>query len=511
MELSLRFIAEKLRVSYDIDILNENPEVKYGTVRLFDPSLAPSSRFDPIVVASSKLKADSLDLEMPGVIWVGMDRPMCACPTIWVHDNVSEVVILTRVMNLFDLYNTWLDQVRNALLKQETFSEVVPLLEQATTNPFYYADASMRTLAISEDQTLYASSSAWRSQMEVGRHPVEKMAKWISTGELDIINQRRDSWFVDSDTFHIPFISRTIFLQGDVFGHLFIVQVYPGQEVFDTEILEAFGTLLERHLELSSLSYSSSGRPFEPMLISQLELPGQNENETKYLLKLLSWRPDDSFQIIVFDLRGEKNPREFTKPEIQVVEDNLTGARAFLHKGRLVAVVNNAHIEGEYVEKTTVALCIRFGWKAAISNTARFFADLSILYRQACMALDKGMEIDPMLTIYPYREYELSLICSALLKHANAELLMHNDLRTLVDYDRQNGSDLVATLKAYLDNERNVSKTADALFMHRNSIKYRLEKIESLLTSDLNDADNRLLLLLAINTWNSYQQMELEP
>jgi purine catabolism regulator len=78
---------------------------------------------------------------------------------------------------------------------------------------------------------------------------------------------------------------------------------------------------------------------------------------------------------------------------------------------------------------------------------------------------------------------------------------MHNDLRTLADYDKRTGSDLVATLKAYLDNERNVSKTADALFMHRNSIKYRLEKIESLLTSDLNDPDNRLLLHLAINVW----------
>ena len=53
-------------------------------------------------------------------------------------------------------------------------------------------------------------------------------------------------------------------------------------------------------------------------------------------------------------------------------------------------------------------------------------------------------------------------------------------LAPLACYDRAHGSDLLLTLGAFLAEGGNVTATADRLFLHRNSVLYRLRRIEEL-------------------------------
>lgn len=63
----------------------------------------------------------------------------------------------------------------------------------------------------------------------------------------------------------------------------------------------------------------------------------------------------------------------------------------------------------------------------------------------------------------------------------------NSQLEKLENYDHANGAFLQETLLAYYMNGFHVQKTADALFIHRNSLQYRLNKIEELLEIDLSD------------------------
>lgn len=60
-------------------------------------------------------------------------------------------------------------------------------------------------------------------------------------------------------------------------------------------------------------------------------------------------------------------------------------------------------------------------------------------------------------------------------------------LRAITDYDHANGTFLAETIVAYYMNGFSVGKTAEALFIHRNSLQYRLNKIEELLGFELDD------------------------
>jgi DNA-binding PucR family transcriptional regulator len=61
--------------------------------------------------------------------------------------------------------------------------------------------------------------------------------------------------------------------------------------------------------------------------------------------------------------------------------------------------------------------------------------------------------------------------------------------------DRQR--DYLATLRAYLENNRSVTRTAQQLYVHRNTVAYRVEKILGVLDVDLDDPNQYLAVHLA--------------
>ena len=63
----------------------------------------------------------------------------------------------------------------------------------------------------------------------------------------------------------------------------------------------------------------------------------------------------------------------------------------------------------------------------------------------------------------------------------------NNKLDKLEKYDNANGSFLEDTLLSYYMNGFNTVRTAEALFIHRNTLLNRLEKIEEILEIELND------------------------
>lgn len=65
-------------------------------------------------------------------------------------------------------------------------------------------------------------------------------------------------------------------------------------------------------------------------------------------------------------------------------------------------------------------------------------------------------------------------------------------------YDEQYETDLVKTIEAYLENDGNVTPTADQLFTHRHTVRYRLERVKELCGHDITSTDGREKLGLGL-------------
>lgn len=73
-------------------------------------------------------------------------------------------------------------------------------------------------------------------------------------------------------------------------------------------------------------------------------------------------------------------------------------------------------------------------------------------------------------------------------------------VQPLREYDRKRRGDLVRTLRVYFDSGANTTEAADRLFLHRNSMLYRLARIKELTGLDFKDPRARLALELGLLT-----------
>jgi sugar diacid utilization regulator len=71
-------------------------------------------------------------------------------------------------------------------------------------------------------------------------------------------------------------------------------------------------------------------------------------------------------------------------------------------------------------------------------------------------------------------------------------------LGPLVAYDEQYGTELVATLATYLENDANLAVTAGQLFTHRHTVRYRLDRVAELSGLDVARTDDREKLSLGL-------------
>jgi DNA-binding PucR family transcriptional regulator len=68
----------------------------------------------------------------------------------------------------------------------------------------------------------------------------------------------------------------------------------------------------------------------------------------------------------------------------------------------------------------------------------------------------------------------------------------------IVGYDEQYETELVRTLETFLDADGNVARTAEKLFTHRHTIRYRLERVRELTSFDVSSTDGRERLSLGL-------------
>ncbi|MBT2599418.1 PucR family transcriptional regulator [Oceanobacillus sp. ISL-74] len=134
-----------------------------------------------------------------------------------------------------------------------------------------------------------------------------------------------------------------------------------------------------------------------------------------------------------------------------------------------------------------------------LGKRVKQFSDYHISYQQARTALKIGYRKDKRRTWYD--QTGLDRILLNLYEFDDMWEMMKNTITPLINYEAERQMDLIGTFTAFHQYRGNVSQTARSLHLHRQSLLYRLRKIESLTGLSLNNSDHLFLLELCLKTW----------
>jgi len=133
-----------------------------------------------------------------------------------------------------------------------------------------------------------------------------------------------------------------------------------------------------------------------------------------------------------------------------------------------------------------------------IGNQVLRLMDIPFSYNKAIQALQAGLRSKKRQFIQDYQIIDIADLWRAV---PQQDLLYFYEavLGALKDLEPQERDSLTKTLYAYLDNSHSISETAKALFVHRNTVLYRLQKFEELSGRNLKESGETLRIHVALS------------
>ncbi|WP_226038469.1 PucR family transcriptional regulator [Aquibacillus saliphilus] len=122
-------------------------------------------------------------------------------------------------------------------------------------------------------------------------------------------------------------------------------------------------------------------------------------------------------------------------------------------------------------------------------------------YHEAVTALEIGINRSGTGNRTFFSDTRINRLLMAISKESEIATIVKDTLEPLVNYDKKRQADLIYTFMIYNSYKGNVSQTARALNLHRQSLLHRLRKIESLTKLSLIDSDDSFLLELSVRLW----------
>lgn len=267
---------------------------------------------------------------------------------------------------------------------------------------------------------------------------------------------------------------------GDWQGVAVIIEHKSAITIGRLHLAESLFTAISKSLRLHPAAAAAQA---EAALLGELLAGNAVSVERAHLLQARLFPDAKQFLIAALQPEGAR-PAQHAMP---MIERAFPGARCIKKERGLIALFPFCPEAPAKLQTVATQADARIGLSRPFSDWAR----IAEYGSQARTALETGTD-----RVNELSARSVNALCAKMLGDRLAGLaLAHPALAILADYDARHGSALLNTLQAYLMHERNLIQTAKALYIHRNSLVYRVRRITELTGLDLDDPDQRLYLL----------------
>ena len=278
---------------------------------------------------------------------------------------------------------------------------------------------------------------------------------------------------------------------------------------WDPALGEAMGKLLGEEAACQDVSVllgpglTGEGRTYRSMDDIVLDLlnhrrPGAQE-EARFL-SLLDWGRED--RLVLVRLAAQQEGAGVMQEHVlhsDLFQAFPTGYVLFSdHQQCVLLNLSRDPVSMPMLRHALAPLCRDYCLYAGISSPVRGPGELYIADRQARAALDRTFQLRSEKWMLTFSDCALQYMLSRTQTDMEPRSLAAPELLELIDYDRENDTRYFETLRTYLIEERDIPRTAQALIIHRTTLQYRLRKMQSIVSLDLEDPWKRLYLLMSL-------------
>lgn len=320
-------------------------------------------------------------------------------------------------------------------------------------------------------------------------------------------------WLIEGES--LDAVGYLISSQNESFGYIFLITGDSNEDINldEYEQITSYAASLCASNLKRALEIQAERLNFKDAFLFDL-IYGNFKNKAHIISygAVWHWDFDQPHAIVVFtisDYDHYSTDRQLIKSLPNLIEKKLVQLMIdpiILQKQAEVVVtlpINNENIAdnkkqlNEYITfimeaifKTNLAERIACGIGQVYDNPTELYRS----YQEAKVATELGVLLDVKIPFFDNIGLERILY-----KHDLQDLreFYYHTLGPLEKYDEENDGELMHNLEVFAFNQFDLTKTSELLFLHRNTLRYRIKRIEEVLNIKLDDMNNRLNILAA--------------
>lgn len=249
-------------------------------------------------------------------------------------------------------------------------------------------------------------------------------------------------------------------------------------------------------------------------------------------VKLLNMPIDASYRVIV--LRFESDGKESRDFEASVRQMNILGAAV---RKNLPDVWQNRDMEClaaiqmvdqsvsqkaqrielreavERIQKQIFVSGCGFRVKAGVGKTVKDIVNISESYQEAkdtmiFLDISKGLSEDASAPVMFFSDLGIFNLLSQIKEPQVLMQYVPESLQKLYEYKLPQRRDLITTLSTYLERNRNLTKTAQDLYIHYKTAAYRMKKISDITGMDFENSNEILAVRIGLVVYKMIENQE---
>lgn len=214
-------------------------------------------------------------------------------------------------------------------------------------------------------------------------------------------------------------------------------------------------------------------------------IPAQPELMLNELLKA-GWVEKEKYYVLLIDV-------SLGKTKVNDVEElsKRLNARVFSHENYYVCLLTGTCAE-EYDSRTQLGIedfLVERNFYAGLSYGFFNIVNISIGYKQSVEAIRVLFNTLNGVHYYAFADSIVTYLVKTSVNcgEFTMESLCHPSVYKIFEYDKKYGSDYMNFLRIYIYSGGSVKRTAEALFMHKNTVYQKIEKLKEFFHVDVND------------------------
>ena len=403
-------------------------------------------------------------------------------------ETTDLLTVLNRVQDIFSRYTRWYDQCTRAITAGCPLSELLELTSQVLPFPIIIVNAAQVLVAHSKDLSGVIAPEDWGSVNQSSSLPDDKLIRF---------NQFHNDTYYQGGLIVIPpgfFPTKSycyhILVNEDRLGTIILKAPHGDHTPGTLHLFELFSFLVHEWVRFneasaadfritSNFAYTLDGTPGALTALSRQ-------------LSLFDWAVRCKKQVFVIASPGSQVNFDLQIRK-KLAKENL-GVFSMSYRNQVVILCNLDMLDYEDFTQNLCAVMQENHCCGASSIAFTALDQLVNFYQQALTAVEHSPQVSGQL--YRCQDSAMRMITNIVDK-AISTALIHPAIPAIKAHDLAHKTDYCRTLHCFLKNERRHQQTAEELFIHRNTLFLRLEKIHELWPLDLSDPEERFYLLFS--------------